>query len=80
MTTERAVRALAGSLVLVGVILAWQVHPAWLVLVVLVGLNLLQSAFTGICPAEKVFRRLGLPSCAQSPTQGQQGGAPAGGR
>ncbi len=60
MTIENAVRSLAGSMVLIGVILSLTVSPWWLLLTAFVGLNLLQSAFTGFCPAEKIFRRCGL--------------------
>jgi len=31
----------------------------WLLLAAFVSLNLIQSSFTGICPAEKILRRLG---------------------
>lgn len=66
MTIEKAVRALAGTLVLVSLLLAYLHSPNWLSLTTFVGLNLLQSAFTGICPAELVFKKLGLPSGAES--------------
>lgn len=59
MATERAVRLLAGSLVGISLILWYFVSAAWLLLAAFVSLNLVQSAFTGICPAEKVLRRLG---------------------
>jgi hypothetical protein len=60
MTLERGIRALAGSLVLLSLALGWWVHPGFLLITVFVGANLLQSAFTGVCPAESVLRRLGL--------------------
>ena len=59
MTTERAVRLLAGSLVATSLVLGYAVSPAWHLLAAFVGLNLIQSSFTGICPAEKILRRLG---------------------
>ena len=59
MTIERAIRALAGTLVLTGVILSQLLSPWWLVLTALVGANLLQSAFSRFCPAELIMRRLG---------------------
>ncbi len=62
MCVERAIYVLAGSLVLTGTILAVLVSPWFLLLTGFVGANLLQSAFTGFCPAEKIFRRLGLKS------------------
>ena len=64
MTIEGAVRVLAGSFVLVGVVLSRLVSPWWLLLDVFVGLNLIQSAFTRFCPAETIFRRLGVGTTA----------------
>ena len=60
MTLERAVRALAGSFVLVSLALGWWVHPGFFLFTAFVGANLLQSAFTGLCPAEALFRKMGL--------------------
>ena len=62
MTVENAIRILAGTLVLVSVALAYYVSPWWLLLACFVGVNLIQSAFTGFCPAEMIFRKLGLKS------------------
>ncbi|MBV1705977.1 MAG: DUF2892 domain-containing protein [Hyphomicrobiales bacterium] len=65
MTADRAVLALAGSMVLISLLLAHWASPWWLLLTAFVGLNLLQSAFTGFCPAAMIFRRLGFKSgCA----------------
>jgi hypothetical protein len=48
-------------LILVGAALAWRVDlTAGLMLVALVGLLILQSAFTDWCPADLVLRPLGL--------------------
>ena len=60
MTIDRAVLAFAGVMVLLSAALAWWVSPAWLLLTAFVGLNLFQSAFTGFCPAARVFKRLGI--------------------
>ena len=60
MTVEAAIRALAGTFVLISVALGYWVHPAWFLFTAFVGANLLQSAFTGTCPAMLVFRKLGL--------------------
>ena len=65
MNIDRFVLAFAGAMVLTSVSLAWLVSPNWLLLGAFVGLNLLQSAFTGFCPAAIVFRKLGFkPGCA----------------
>lgn len=60
MTVDRAVLALAGTMILLSAALAWLVSPYWLLLTAFVGANLLQSAFTGFCPAAIIFRKLGL--------------------
>lgn len=59
MSVDRAVLAFAGFMILLSVALAHWVNPAWIWLTVFVGANLLQSAFTGFCPAAMIFRRLG---------------------
>ena len=64
MTVNQAVAAFAGFMVLLSLALAWIVSPWFLALTALVGANLLQSAFTGVCPAATVFRKLGLPNGA----------------
>lgn len=45
------------------VALSWSlgrfVHPVWLWISVLVGINIFQSAFTGFCPFTTFFRAIG---------------------
>lgn len=60
MKLENLIRALAGTLILASLALAHYVHPNWIWLTVFVGFNLLQSAFTGFCPAEMLLKKLGL--------------------
>jgi len=60
MKLENAIRVLAGSLVLTSLALAHWVSPYWLFLAAFVGVNLIHSAFTGFCPAEMVFKKLGV--------------------
>jgi hypothetical protein len=59
MTTESLVRLLAGTVTLAGVALTHFVSPWWLLLPTFVGLNLIQSVFTGFCPPSLVLRKLG---------------------
>lgn len=59
MKTENLIRILAGSMTLLSVALAHFVSPWWLLLACFVGLNLIQSAFTGFCPPTLVLRKLG---------------------
>jgi Inner membrane protein YgaP-like, transmembrane domain len=60
MTVERALRTMAGTMVLLSLALAQFVSPYWYLLTGFVGLNLLQSGFTNWCPAMWAFRKLGL--------------------
>lgn len=63
---ENAIRIMAGVMVLLSISLAHWVSPKWLLLTAFVGVNLIQSAFTGFCPAENILRKLGI---------GKEGGA-----
>ncbi len=60
MKLENIIRAMAGVLVLGSLALAHYVHPNWIWMTVFVGFNLLQSAFTGFCPAEMLLKKLGV--------------------
>lgn len=60
MSLDRSVLAFAGVMVLLSVALTVWVSPLFVWLTVFIGLNLLQSAFTGFCPAAMAFRRLGV--------------------
>ncbi len=60
MNIDRAVLAFAGTMILVSLALAQLFSPYWLLLTAFVGLNLLQAAVTGFCPAAIVFGKLGM--------------------
>ncbi len=60
MTLDRAVLVFAGSVLLVSLLLTYFVSPYFVWLTAFVGFNLIQSAFTGFCPAAIVFRKLGV--------------------
>jgi len=62
MTTEKIIRVLAGSMVLISVALAYFVSQRWLLMICFVGVNLIQSALTGFCPAGIVLKKLGIGS------------------
>jgi hypothetical protein len=59
MTVDRAVLVFAGLMVLLSAALAYFVSPWFLLLTVFVGLNMIQSAFTGFCPAAMIFKGMG---------------------
>jgi hypothetical protein len=67
MTVENAIRIMAGTMVLLSLALGLLVSPWWFLLTGFVGVNLIQSAFTGFCPAEMVFRKCGLRDAGASP-------------
>jgi hypothetical protein len=60
MSLDRSVLAFAGIMVLISVVLTVWVSPYFVWFTVFIGLNLLQSAFTGFCPAAAIFKRLGV--------------------
>lgn len=59
MTIDRIVLAFAGTVVLAGLLLGVLVNAWWLLLAAFVGVNLLQSAFTGFCPLARILKRFG---------------------
>lgn len=71
MSAERGVRIMAGTFVLLSLGLGVEGSPIfasqnWLWFTAFVGANLLQSGFTGFCPAEIVMRKLGLGAKARA--------------
>jgi len=61
MNRERSIRAIAGSFILISLLLAHIHSPAWLWFTAFVGVNLLQSAFTRWCLMEQILEKLGVP-------------------
>jgi Protein of unknown function (DUF2892) len=60
MNIDRFVMAFAGVMVLLSLVLA-QVHSVyWLWFTAFVGVNVLQSAFTGFCPLATILKKTGL--------------------
>ncbi|MDY7095546.1 MAG: DUF2892 domain-containing protein [Acidobacteriota bacterium] len=58
MNLNEYLRAIAGFFVLLSVALGYWVHPGFFLFTAFVGLNLLQSAFTGWCPMITFLRAL----------------------
>ena len=61
MTINRLVRIVAGSFVVLSLILAHFHSPQWLWFTGFVGLNLFQSGFTDWCPLMTILEKMGLP-------------------
>ncbi len=71
MTTEKAIRIMAGLFVVVSLALGADASPLFvsrhfLWLTLFIGANLVQSALTGFCPAVGIFRKLGLKTCREA--------------
>jgi hypothetical protein len=65
MSIDRLVIAVAGSFILISLLLAHYHSELWLWFTAFVGANLLQSAFTGFCPMAIILKKLGVkPGCA----------------
>ncbi len=69
MNIDRIVLAFAGFVILLSLALGVQGSPIfhhsyWLFFTAFVGLNLLQSAFTGFCPLALILKMLGRRSGA----------------
>ena len=57
---DRAVFAMAGSFILISLALGYWITPWAFLFTAFVGLNMLQAAFTGFCPAAMIFAKLGF--------------------
>lgn len=67
MTTERFVRIVAGTFILLSLSLGVEGSPLfhssnWLWFTAFVGANLFQSGFTQFCPLEMILKKLGVKS------------------
>ncbi|MCB1099168.1 MAG: DUF2892 domain-containing protein [Verrucomicrobiae bacterium] len=72
MKTESIVRAVAGTFILISLLLSHYHDPRWLWFTTFVGANLLQSAFTGWCPLEMILLKAGVGQPV-APLGGQSG-------
>lgn len=60
MSVDRGVLLFAGCMILLSLALAIWVSMYWLWFTAFIGFNMIQSAFTGFCPAAMFLKRLGL--------------------
>jgi hypothetical protein len=60
MTIDKAVLAFAGAMILLSLALTLFVSPLFWIFTAFIGLNMLQAAFTGFCPAAMLFKKLGV--------------------
>lgn len=59
MNIDRLVIGFAGAVILVSLLLYKFHNPNWLWFTAFVGVNLLQSVFTGFCPLAKILKLFG---------------------
>lgn len=64
MTIDRIILILAGSMVLLSLVLSSFFSPYWLWLAAFVAVMMIQSAFTGFCPAAMVLKKMGVKTGA----------------
>lgn len=62
MSLDRAILVFAGIMILLSLLLTHFVHPGFVWFTAFIGANMIQSAFTGFCPAATILRKLGLRS------------------
>ncbi len=62
MLIDRVVFAISGGLILVCLALAYLFSATWMIVAAIVGLNMLQAGFTGMCPIAMTLRKLGMKS------------------
>ena len=55
---EQYIRAIAGLFILGSLALGYLFSPYWYLFTAFVGLNLFQSAFTGLCPMENILEKV----------------------
>ena len=60
MELDRWVLRIAGSFILISLLLSQLHSPYWLWFTAFVGANLLQSSFTGFCPLAKILKIFGI--------------------
>ena len=60
MAIDRIVMGVAGSFVLLSVLLSTVHSSHWLWFTAFVGANLLQASFTGFCPMAKILKLVGV--------------------
>jgi hypothetical protein len=69
MTVDRLIHILAGSFILLSLLLGVDGSPLfmskwWLAFTAFVGANLLQFGFTNVCPMGFILKKLGVPETA----------------
>ena len=62
MHIDRMVFAISGALILLCIALSFLLSSRWLIGAAIVGLNMVQAGFTGMCPVAMTLKKLGFKS------------------
>ncbi len=65
MYRERMIRPIAGTMIILMTLLGLFVDKYWHLITIWIGILLIQSPFTGICPPEWILKKLGIKSCEE---------------
>ncbi|WP_426430203.1 YgaP family membrane protein [Winogradskyella sp. HB-48] len=63
---NRYIRAIAGTFVIISVLLGMYVNENWLWFTIFVGANLLQSSITKWCLMEDILKKIGVKDSKES--------------
>ena len=66
MAREHVIRLIAGTFILISLMLGWFVSPYFLLFTAFVGANLFQSALTQWCLMDDILDKLGLAQCGRN--------------
>jgi hypothetical protein len=66
MTINNSIKAIAGSFILISVLLGHFVNEYWFLFTAFVGINLLQSSITKWCLMETILRKAGVREGGES--------------
>ena len=59
---ERIIRGVAGSMVLIGLVMGYFVNEYWYILTAFVGINLFQSSLSRWCLLNDILKKIGIES------------------
>jgi len=64
MSVNDYIHTIAGTFILVSLVLGIWVHPYWFFFTAFVGANLFQYGITKVCPMGFILKKLGVPETA----------------
>jgi hypothetical protein len=67
MRIDRVVFVLSSVLILLCIVLSYLFSSRWLIGATIVGINMVQAEFTGVCPVTMMLRKLGFKPQSGTP-------------